>query len=96
MAFQIRRVLRDMRESMPGRIIGMAIAQVGPFTAIIEGLATAVGAGVVLGSVAAGLFGLARGWSRRTIGDRGLTDGYLGGAIGAVAVFADLCLRYAA
>ncbi len=72
----------------------MVLAQIGPVTTVLEAIATAVGAGVVLGSVSVGLYGLARGWPREAIGNRGLFDGYLGGAIGIGAVLVDLCIRY--
>jgi len=46
---------------------------------VIEALATAVGAGVVLGGVAAGIWGLARGSSRTEIEESALFNGYAGG-----------------
>lgn len=72
----------------------MALAQIGAFTSAFEAAATAVGAGIVLGSVTMGVVGLALGWSRRNIGDRALTDGYIGGAIGAGLALVDIALRY--
>lgn len=70
------------------------LAQIGPFTTVLEAVATAVGAGLVLGSVALGAFGLVMGWSRRDIERRALIDGYAGGAAGAFFALFDLALRY--
>jgi hypothetical protein len=72
----------------------MVLAHFGPLTTVLEAAATAVGAGIVLCSVAMGVIGLALGWSSRDIGDRALTDGYVGGAIGAGLAFLDVLLRY--
>jgi hypothetical protein len=72
----------------------MAVAQIGPLTTVLEGYATAVAAGVVLGSVGVGGLGLVLGWSRRSIGDRAITDGYAGGMVGAAIALIDICLRY--
>lgn len=72
----------------------MALAQVGPLTTLFETAATAVGAGVVLGSVSMGVVGLALGWSRSDIEGRALSDGYIGGAIGAGVALLDILLRY--
>ena len=72
----------------------MVVAQVGPITAVIEALATAVGAGVLLCGVAAGIWGLVRGSPRVDIERDALVSGYFGGGVGAVAALADLALRY--
>ena len=72
----------------------MAVAQIGPFTAVFETLAAAVGAGVVIGSVAAGMYGL---WDRcpaRKVERRALSGSYIGGAVGAAAAFVDAVIRY--
>lgn len=73
----------------------MALAQIGPMTAVFEAIATAVSAGIVLGSFTMGIAGLVLGWSRREIGYRALTDGYIGGIAGVAFVLFDLILRYA-
>lgn len=70
------------------------LAQVGPLTMTFEAAATAVTAGVVLGSFAMGILGLVRGSPRREIAARALTDGYVGGFFGAVLALVDLALRY--
>lgn len=72
----------------------VTFAQIGPLTTALEAVATSVGAGVILGSVAIGAVRLARGWSRERIERRALTDGYLGGVVGAVAAVIDIALRY--
>jgi hypothetical protein len=61
---------------------------------MFEAVAAAVGAGVVLGGVALGVGRLAAGWPRQRIERRALTDGYLGGMVGAVVAVIDLILRY--
>lgn len=73
---------------------GMILAQIGPFTATLESVATAVGAGVVLGSVYSGLRGLLRRDPLREIERGALSAGYLGGAIGAALVVVDILVRY--
>jgi len=72
----------------------MVLAQIGPLTTVLETAAASVGAGVVLGSVAFGAGRLAAGWSRLRIERRALTDGYLGGILGAAAAICDLVIRY--
>jgi hypothetical protein len=74
----------------------MELVNLGPLTTMLEVAAAAVAAGIVLCSVAVGVIGLALGWSRREIGDRALTDGYIGGAIGAGLALVDVVLRYVA
>ena len=73
----------------------MVIAQIGPLTGVLEALATAVGAGVVLGGVAAGILGLVRRSTRVEIEEGALFSGYAGGGVGAAFALADLILRYA-
>lgn len=73
----------------------MALAQVGPLTALFEGLATAVGAGIVLGGFAIGLYRFWIGRSRQELEANVLADGYLGGAVGVGIVLLDLLMRYA-
>lgn len=72
----------------------MALAQIGPFTALLESAAAAVGAGVVLGSVYSGLRGLLRRRPLRDVERGALSSGYLGGAIGAVMAIVDVIVRY--
>jgi hypothetical protein len=73
----------------------MAIAQVGPLTGAAEAMAAAVGAGVLIGGVAAGIRGLVRKSPRLEIEGDALSAGYAGGGVGAVLILADLILRYA-
>ena len=72
----------------------MALAQIGPFTDILEAFAGAVGAGIVLGGFAAGIYGLVSRWKRGNSEELVLDAGYLGGVVGAVAVLLDLAMRY--
>jgi hypothetical protein len=72
----------------------MPLAQIGPLTNLTEAFAASVGAGVVLLSVAAGVWGLAVGRSRGEIEGWALRGGYLGGGLGAVVAFLDVVLRY--
>jgi len=72
----------------------MALAQIGLLTAVIEAAATAVGAGVVLSSVAVGVWGLAVGKPMVEIEAWALKGGYFGGGFGAVLALADAALRY--
>jgi hypothetical protein len=72
----------------------MAIAQIGPLTILLEAFATAVGAGVVIGSVAVGVDGLWKQKPIREIERHALIGGYVGGATGAVFALIDVILRY--
>lgn len=72
----------------------MTLAQVGPLTAVTEALAAATGSGVVLGSVAAGIWGLARGLARPDLEAEMLAIGYVGGGLGAFLACIDAFLRY--
>lgn len=72
----------------------MDLAQIGPLTAVIEALATAVGAGVVLCGVAAGIWGLTQESSRADLEEDALVSGYVGGGVGAAFALVDLILRY--
>ena len=83
-----------MRESRSGGVGGLVFAQIGPLTTLLEAAATAVGAGVVLGSVAVGIRGLWVRWPVRKIERRALSGSYMGGAAGAVAALADVVIRY--
>jgi len=72
----------------------MVLAQIGPLTTMLEAVATAVGAGAVLGSVAAGIRGLSVRWPVRKIERLALYGSYLGGAVGAASVLFDAVIRY--
>jgi hypothetical protein len=72
----------------------MQTAQVGPLTAVTEALATAAGAGAVLGSVAVGIWGLTRGLPRSDLEAETLAMGYFGGGLGAFLACIDAFLRY--
>lgn len=72
----------------------MVLAQIGPLTTLIEAAAAAVGAGVVLTSVATGIWGFAVRRAKREIEELVLKGGYFGGGVGAAAAFVDAVLRY--
>jgi hypothetical protein len=74
----------------------MVLAQIGPLTTLTEAAAAAVGAGVVLVSAVAGVWGLAARRARHEIEDLVLKGGYFGGGAGAAAAFVDVVLRYLA
>lgn len=70
------------------------LAQIGPLTALSEAAATAVGAGVVLGSVAAGTRKLLSRKAKREIENSALIGGYVGGIAGGFLALLDALLRY--
>lgn len=72
----------------------MVIGQIGPLTSLFEGFATAVGAGIVLGSFTMGIYRLLAKQPRRELEYRVLIDGYSGGAVGVFVVLLDLFFRY--
>jgi len=74
----------------------MVIAQIGPLTAAVEALATAVGAGIVLGGFVLGVWRVLFGQPRRVREARVLTDGYVGGLSGVALVLIDMFIRYGA
>lgn len=70
------------------------IGQIGPLTTLAEAGATAVGAGVVLGSVGTGTLGLVTGLSTEKLEHYALRGGYAGGVAGALLALLDLAVRY--
>jgi len=72
----------------------MVFAQIGPLTTMLEAVATAVGAGAVLGSVTAGMCGLLARWPLPKVERLALYGSYLGGAVGAALVLFDAVIRY--
>lgn len=72
----------------------MLLAQIGPLTTVLEAAATAVGAGAVLGSAAAGICGFWVRFPVRKIERRALFGSYIGGAVGATAAIVDAVIRY--
>lgn len=72
----------------------MGLAQIGFLTTVTEGAAAAVGAGVVLGGVAMGLWGLVTARLIGEVEEWALKGGYFGGGFGAVLALADAILRY--
>lgn len=72
----------------------MVFAQVGPITAVLEMLATAVGAGALLGTFSMGVVSLIARWPRKELEERVPLDGCLGGGAGLLAALLDLAIRY--
>ncbi len=72
----------------------MGLAQIGFLTTVTEGAAAAVGAGVVLGGVAMGLWGLVTARPIGEVEEWALKGGYFGGGFGAVLALVDAILRY--
>jgi hypothetical protein len=70
-------------------------AQIGPVTTLIEGVATVVGASMVLGGFIVGLHAVVRGRARATIEASALDAAYIGGLGGVLAIVADIMIRYA-
>lgn len=69
----------------------MSPAQIGPLTALFESIATAVGAGILLGGFVAGIYRLVREWPRQDrLEAHVLIDGYAGGLAGVAVVLLDL------
>lgn len=72
----------------------MAFSQIGPLTTVLEAVAAAVGAGIVLGGFALGTYRSMAKRSRRELETRVLVDGYAGGLVGMAVVLLDLVFRY--
>ncbi len=71
----------------------MALAQIGPATSFIEALATAIGAGMVIGGFLAGWAAIVRKHNRSRLEEWTLMSGYLGGAAAVLLALFDLALR---
>jgi hypothetical protein len=67
----------------------------GIFTPIIEGAATAIGAGVVVGGFVGASAGVLNGWSRRQVEADALRISYIGSAAVLALWFLDQCVVYA-
>jgi hypothetical protein len=57
----------------------MALAQIGPLTTVMESLATAVGAGMLLTAFGTGATGSIAGWPRSRLEATVVANGYIGG-----------------
>ena len=73
--------MRATRELLAATLPGMELAVIGPLTSASEAMATAVGAGILLGSFVGGAVGMVFGVPRVKLSDRVLTDGYFGGLL---------------
>jgi hypothetical protein len=61
---------------------------------VFEALATAVGAGIVLGGFVSGIYRLATKRPRGELETGVLTDSYAGGVVAVLVVLIDLVVRY--
>ncbi|MGC1851738.1 MAG: hypothetical protein WA687_04785 [Solirubrobacterales bacterium] len=71
----------------------MALSQIGPLTTVLEAVAAAVGAGIVLGGLVLGTYRSMAQRSRCELETRVLVDGYAGGLVGMAVVLLDLVFR---
>lgn len=65
------------------------------FTPIIQGAATAIGAGIVIGGFLGASRGVLRGQTRKQVEGEGLRDTYFGAASVLVVWAIDQCIVYA-
>lgn len=72
----------------------MALGQIGPLTTVLEAAATAVAAGAVLGSLAAGIRGFWMGLPARRVERWALYGSYVGGTAGVAVALFDTAIRY--
>lgn len=73
----------------------MPFASIGPLTELIEGAATAVGGGMLLGGFGAGLVGVVKAWPQGRFDRAVLQWGYFGGALSAIVMAVDITFHYA-
>jgi hypothetical protein len=71
----------------------MALAQIGPLTTVVESLASAVGAAMLLGAFVAGAMGVVFGVERKKLEALAFDTGYLGGIGGVILASIDLAVR---
>jgi len=71
----------------------MALGQIGLVTDFVEALASAVGAGMLLGGFAIGSAGTVLGWPRAKLEKWALASGYGGGAFAVLMASFDLAVR---
>lgn len=57
------------------------MAEIGPLTPVMEALAAAIGAGMLLGGFGTGSVGTVYGWNRPKLDKHVLAGGYVGGAL---------------
>jgi len=73
----------------------MLFAAAGIFTPIIEGAATAIGAGMVVGGFSGATRGVIRSESRKEVEDDALRATYLGAVVALASWAVDQCIVYA-
>ncbi len=67
----------------------------GFLVSLFEEAATAIGAGVIVGSFAGTTGGVVFRWSRRQVESHALRDGYIGAVVVLCAWLLNLCIVYA-
>jgi len=72
----------------------MGITGIGPITSLVESMAAAVGASMLLGGFTVGICGLVSSWPRPELEEEALAGGYFGGAFGLAGFVADIIIRY--
>jgi hypothetical protein len=70
------------------------IASVGPFTGVLEAIATSIGAGIVVGGFAMGVRGSAAGLGRDTTEAMALAGGNAGGCVGLLLLAVDILVKH--
>jgi hypothetical protein len=84
--------------ALAARVVPMVIAtgSAGFLVSLFEEAATAIGAGIIVGSFAGATGGVVFGWSRRQVEGNALRDGYFGAAFVLGAWLFHQCIVYAA
>jgi hypothetical protein len=72
----------------------MAFAQLGSGTTAMEAVATAIGAGMIIGGFLASVAGLVLRKTRQTLERWSLEAGYAGGGFGALLLLIESLIRY--
>jgi len=73
----------------------VVIAGIGPFTTLMEMVATSIGVGAVVGGFVAAGAGMLNGRSRSEMEANALREGFVGGLGGMSCLCLDLILEYA-
>jgi hypothetical protein len=71
------------------------LASTGPFTGILEAVATSIGAGIVVGGFTLGMVGVAAGQPQKASEAMALTGGNVGGVVGLLLLSVDILTKHA-
>jgi hypothetical protein len=66
------------------------VSSAGPFTGILEAIATSIGTGIVVGGFVTGMGSVVRGRSRTESEEKALYGGYVGGLVGLTVLGIDI------